>query len=85
MQCGADSLSSDKIGCFNLSFDCHGECVKFMKKFGIPLMVLGGGGYNIQNVARCWTYETSILVDEPISDDLPSHGTTNLNNLLQFK
>lgn len=56
-----------------------------MKKFGIPLMVLGGGGYNIQNVARCWTYETSILVDEPISDDLPSHGTTNLNNLLQFK
>jgi acetoin utilization deacetylase AcuC-like enzyme len=32
-----------------------------MKSFNIPLLVLGGGGYTIRNVARAWTYETAIV------------------------
>ncbi|KAJ3587921.1 hypothetical protein NHX12_011516 [Muraenolepis orangiensis] len=71
LQCGADSLGCDRLGCFNLSIRGHGECVEFVKSFKIPLLVLGGGGYTVRNVARCWTYETSLLVDEPISDELP--------------
>uniref|UniRef100_A0A8C3NSN2 Histone deacetylase n=1 Tax=Cyanoderma ruficeps TaxID=181631 RepID=A0A8C3NSN2_9PASS len=70
-QCGADSLGCDRLGCFNLSIRGHGECVEYVKSFNIPLLVLGGGGYTVRNVARCWTYETSLLVDEPISDELP--------------
>lgn len=35
-----------------------------MKTFGVPLLVLGGGGYKIKNVARCWTYETGVLLGE---------------------
>ena len=35
-----------------------------MMKFGKPLLVLGGGGYKIVNVARCWTYETAVLLGE---------------------
>lgn len=42
-----------------------------MRDFNIPMMVLGGGGYTVRNVARCWTYETSILVDAPISNEIP--------------
>ena len=64
LQCGADSLANDRLGCFNLSIKGHGACVDYVKKFGIPLMVLGGGGYTVRNVARCWTYETSICVDQ---------------------
>ncbi len=30
--------------------------------YGVPLLVLGGGGYKIINVARCWTYETAVLL-----------------------
>ncbi|XP_030919663.1 histone deacetylase 3 isoform X2 [Geospiza fortis] len=71
LQCGADSLGCDRLGCFNLSIRGHGECVEYVKSFNIPLLVLGGGGYTVRNVARCWTYETSLLVDEPISDELP--------------
>ncbi|KAG7278923.1 hypothetical protein CRUP_024932 [Coryphaenoides rupestris] len=71
LQCGADSLGCDRLGCFNLSIRGHGECVEFVKSFTIPLLVLGGGGYTVRNVARCWTYETSLLVDESISDELP--------------
>lgn len=72
LQCGADSLALDRLGCFNLNIKGHGECVRFVRTFNIPMLVLGGGGYTIRNVARCWTYETSILVDECISEKIPT-------------
>lgn len=28
--------------------------------------MLGGGGYTIRNVARCWTYETAVALDTSI-------------------
>ncbi|KAG7163683.1 histone deacetylase 3-like [Homarus americanus] len=65
LQCGADSLSGDRLGCFSLSTKGHGECVNFTKKFGVPLLVLGGGGYTPRNVARCWAYETGLLYFAP--------------------
>jgi acetoin utilization deacetylase AcuC-like enzyme len=46
LQCGADSLASDRLGSFNLSIRGHGECVRFMKSFHIPMLVLGGGILN---------------------------------------
>jgi len=27
--------------------------------------------YTLRNVARCWTYETALLLDENISNELP--------------
>ncbi|KAK3592158.1 hypothetical protein CHS0354_019449 [Potamilus streckersoni] len=71
LQCGADSLGSDRLGCFNLSIKGHGECVKVVKEFGLPMLVLGGGGYTKKNVARCWCYETAVLLDEQISNEIP--------------
>lgn len=64
LQCGADSLGCDRLGAFNLSIAAHGECVRFIKSFNLPLLVLGGGGYTMKNVARCWTYETAVLLDK---------------------
>ncbi len=32
-----------------------------------------GGGYTKNNVARCWTNETAILVGEELSEDLPAN------------
>ena len=68
MQCGADSLSYDKLGDFCLTVKGHGECVNYVKKFNLPILLLGGGGYTIENVARCWTYETAVCLDEVIDD-----------------
>ncbi|KAJ8463540.1 hypothetical protein ONZ45_g17543 [Pleurotus djamor] len=72
LQCGADSLGCDRLGAFNLSIAAHGECVNFVRKFNVPLLVVGGGGYTIKNVSRCWTYETSVLVGAAIPDELPA-------------
>jgi len=71
LQCGADSLAHDRLGCFSLTIKGHGECVNFVKSFGVPLLVLGGGGYTIRNVSRCWTYETALLVNEPVDEKIP--------------
>ncbi|CAH1772783.1 unnamed protein product [Owenia fusiformis] len=71
LQCGADSLSGDRLGCFNLTLKGHGKCVDFMKKYNLPLLLLGGGGYTIRNVARCWTYETSIALGVDVANELP--------------
>lgn len=71
LQCGADSLSGDRLGCFNLTLKGHGKCVEFMKKWNLPLLLLGGGGYTIRNVARCWTYETSIALGVEVANELP--------------
>ena len=40
----------------------------------MPTLVLGGGGYTVKNVARCWTYETALLLDSDISNELPYTG-----------
>jgi len=71
LQCGADSLTGDRLGCFNLTLKGHAECVKYVKSFGVPTLVLGGGGYTIRNVARCWAYETSVLLDKDIPNEIP--------------
>ena len=101
LQCGADSLSGDRLGCFNLSLKGHGcklhtpweinplltcisnhvllfvplaqfsACVEFVKGFNLPVLVLGGGGYTVRNVARCWAYETGIVLGEKMPDEIP--------------
>lgn len=71
LQCGADSLSGDRLGCFNLSVKGHADCVAFMRSYNVPMLVLGGGGYTLRNVPRCWTYETAVVVGEGVKDDLP--------------
>lgn len=78
LQCGTDSLSGDKLGCFNLSMRGmsaiiaalasiltadhlgHANCVRFVKSFHRPLLLLGGGGYTMRNVSRAWAFETGL-------------------------
>jgi len=71
LQCGADSLAGDRLGCFNLTVRGHAKCLEFVKKFNVPILMLGGGGYTIRNVARCWTYETAIALDAEVANELP--------------
>lgn len=73
LQCGADSLGCDRLGCFCLSIKGHGQCVSHVKNYKVPLVVLGGGGYTVRNVARCWAYETALLVDADLPNKIPQH------------
>ncbi|KAL1681410.1 hypothetical protein EV122DRAFT_260747 [Schizophyllum commune] len=71
LQCGTDSLSGDKLGCFNLSMRGHANCVKFVKSFNKPLLLLGGGGYTMRNVSRAWAYETGLAAGVELQPEIP--------------
>ncbi|KAJ3299393.1 putative histone deacetylase 1-B [Borealophlyctis nickersoniae] len=71
LQCGADSLAGDRLGCFNLSMRGHAMAVEYMKTFDVPLLLLGGGGYTIRNVARAWAFETGVAVGETLPEEIP--------------
>ncbi|KAI7835938.1 hypothetical protein COHA_010172 [Chlorella ohadii] len=74
MCCGADSLSGDKLGCFNLSIQGHSNCIEFLARFGVPMLLLGGGGYTMRNVSRCWCYETGKMLGLDLPDEIPEAG-----------
>ncbi|TFK85461.1 histone deacetylase [Polyporus arcularius HHB13444] len=73
LQCGADSLSGDKLGGLNLTMHGHAHCVQYVRSKNIPLMLVGGGGYTVKNVARAWTYETACAlgIENDIDLNLP--------------
>lgn len=84
MQCGADSLAGDRIGCFGLSIRGHGECVRYLRDQNLPMLVLGGGGYKPKHVSRCWAYETAILCEVAVPNTIPDNPHTEYlgdNNL----
>lgn len=54
-----------------LNYVGHSECVAYMKTFNKPLLLLGGGGYTVRNVSRCWANETSVALGMQLSDDIP--------------
>jgi acetoin utilization deacetylase AcuC-like enzyme len=39
LQCGADSLAGDRLGCFNLSVKGHAGCLHFLWSYIVPMMV----------------------------------------------
>jgi len=73
MCCGADSIAGDRIGCWNMSIRGHGNAIEYMKTFGVPIVLLGGGGYTPRNVARCWAYETAVALgdQQELRDEIP--------------
>uniref|UniRef100_A0A0D9WGJ9 Histone deacetylase n=1 Tax=Leersia perrieri TaxID=77586 RepID=A0A0D9WGJ9_9ORYZ len=76
LQCGADSLSGDRLGSMELSVRGHAECVSFLRGFNRPLLLLGGGGYTINHVASSWCYETAVAIgkERDLPDEIPKHG-----------
>lgn len=73
LQCGADSLSGDRLGSFNLSMRGHAACVQFIKSFNLPLLLLGGGGYTVRSVSRTWAYETGLAAGVELRGSMPNN------------
>ncbi|KAG6808257.1 hypothetical protein H0H92_004710 [Tricholoma furcatifolium] len=66
LQCGADALAGDPCGVGNLDLRTMGEVVRDVLGWGVPTMLLGGGGYKTESAARAWAYLTSIALSEPL-------------------
>jgi len=72
LQCGCDTLSKDSMGPMNLTSKGIAGCVGFVRALDIPLLLLGGGGYNAREVARCWTAATAAAIGPEVFTSLPA-------------
>lgn len=54
LQCGADALADDPMSKLALSNRALWSVVAALRDSGLPLIALGGGGYNPWSVGRCW-------------------------------
>ena len=79
LQCGADCLVGDPLGGFNLTPTALSNCVRDLLAYQTPMLVLGGGGYNTENTARCWTAITATVLGTELAEDIPDedHYFTN--------
>ncbi len=71
-QLGVDCFYNDPLATLNLSTISFEKIVRFYKDLNIPWLALGGGGYNVANVARAWTIALAIMTDTEIDDPVPS-------------
>jgi acetoin utilization protein AcuC len=60
LQCGADSVAGDPITHLEFSTEAHAFATTRLRALadrtaGGRLLAMGGGGYNRNNLARCWT------------------------------
>lgn len=77
-QCGADGIVGDPMSVFNLTHAALGSCIKTLLQWNLPMLLLGGGGYDSANTARCWAYITSLLLQQMLSTDIPDNEFFNL-------
>lgn len=72
-QCGADTLSGDRMSSFNLTLSSYEHCLETLMSFNTPLMLLGGGGYNLANTSKLWTLLTSKVIGKKLEKIIPDH------------
>ena len=70
-QLGVDSLVTDPLATLDLSIAGFSRVVEEIKSWGLKWVALGGGGYNIMNVARAWTKAWAIMKGVELPDQLP--------------
>ncbi len=81
IQCGADALAEDPQSHLSLSNNTHFEICAALAKTGLPLVALGGGGYNPFAVARCWAGIWGTLSGRALPDRLPEPARRVLQGL----
>ena len=61
-------MAGDRLCSLNLSSTGQSTALSYLRSFSLPLLVLGGGGSTLRNVARCWTANTAALLDMDLKD-----------------
>jgi acetoin utilization protein AcuC len=70
-QLGVDMLTTDPLAALNLTTNGFLKLVQEIKSWNHKWVALGGGGYNIMNVARAWTRAWAVMKGIDIPDKLP--------------
>ncbi len=84
-QLGIDSYHSDPITHLQLTSRGYVEVIREFAKLGLPWLALGGGGYDVGAVARCWSLAYGVMLGVEWPDRIPEavsgqYPSTNLRD-----
>jgi acetoin utilization protein AcuC len=89
-QLGIDSYHSDPLTHLQITSRGYIEAVKEFARLGLPWLALGGGGYDLGAVARCWTLAYGVMLDVEWPDQIPAtfaqqHGLNQLRDTIALE
>lgn len=70
-QLGVDGHFQDPLAHLKLTTSAYTEIFRWYKGTGLPWVAVGGGGYDIAVVARCWTLAYGIMTGKDWPDEIP--------------
>jgi acetoin utilization protein AcuC len=87
-QLGIDSYHSDPLTHLQLTTRGYVAAVQKFARLGVPWLALGGGGYDLTAVARCWAMAYGVMLGVEWPDQIPAswaqqHGVQRLGDILQ--
>jgi acetoin utilization protein AcuC len=71
-QIGADTFRTDPLTNLEITTHSYCEILSKIKRFKIPWVALGGGGYDLMNTARAWTLAWAIMNNVELDPRLPT-------------
>jgi acetoin utilization protein AcuC len=71
-QLGIDSHRTDPLTHLALTVDGFAAAVRRIVRLAPRLLALGGGGYDLRNVARAWTVAWALMNEADLPDRLPA-------------
>jgi acetoin utilization protein AcuC len=72
-QLGVDTFRSDPLAHLNITTNGFCRVVGMIKALAPKWVALGGGGYDIANVARAWSLAWALMTDREAPEDIPQH------------
>jgi len=73
---GADALAGDPLAHLYLTNNVYADIITHLLTLNKPILMTGGGGYNIDNTVRAWALAWTVLcgADSGNADNLPLGG-----------
>jgi acetoin utilization protein AcuC len=73
---GADALAGDPLANLAITNNVYADVIKHLMSFDKPILMTGGGGYNIENTVRAWSLAWSVLcgADTGVDDNIGLGG-----------
>lgn len=72
LQLGTDTHYEDPLGHVRSTVAAYLEAVRIVRDLGLPIVAVGGGGYNLTTVPRMWTAAILELCRIEYPNDLPT-------------
>jgi acetoin utilization protein AcuC len=71
-QLGVDTFRNDPLAHLNVTTEGFCTMVRMINSLAPKWVALGGGGYDVTNVARAWTLAWAIMNDVEAPDEIPA-------------